>query len=419
MTVPVLPVIEAPPPRVFFQVLERLAIALALALSWIFCCSVVVMLLPMCIAPPKRRRKLCCSSMKTWFLFMARRLCVNAFPALFKTHKTRGDCNSEDTREFIVLLDRKVENNWVLISAFCSLACGIYSASAIVFFYYFPVQESEECLVKDQSGRTLFCYSNSSINPSIPVDCTQYNVTEFHELHFQCYAIALPGFGIAFAAAFGLAKLATFVITFYVKVTEMFYKITKNHSQKLKKSCSCCVPQRWCWCHSRICANRICIYSSRAILGTVTIVSLVFSSLVFRHNLTQKVETILYLYDFARAYLPTLMLIPLLKITNQLEGHCMQGEYISSTSDQRPPDSRDWDIDMKTESTGVFGSSANVGEQDDTVGHSVLSSSCMGSVSEARQAESRVDSAIAQNEANSDLVIENPSYLTPLPQDQA
>ena len=362
MAVPVLPVIEAPPSQCVFQALEWLALAPAILLYLLAGASSLVIwrLLLVCISCcVQRKSKLSCRRMKTVVLAIARLLCVNAFPALFKMHKIHSDHHSRKMREFMVFLDRKVENNWVIISAFCSLACSIYSASAILFFYYFPVEESAECLEKDQHKRTLFCYSNSSSDPSSPVDCAQYNVTELHELHFQCYAIALPGLGIAVAAALGLAKVATVSITLYIKISTGTFKMTKNHSRKLKKCCCCCMPQ---WCLSRVCVNKFYIYSIFVILLLVSFISCgLIAQHYIMHSTFENVDPIIYLYTFACAFLPMLTAIPLLRITKVLEGHCTQGEYASCALDQRPPDPRDWDIDVESES------SMTDGLQDDSV----------------------------------------------------
>ena len=74
------------------------------------------------------------------------------------------------------------------------------------------MEESAECLETDSHGRTLFCYSDSSL----PVDCANFSVTELRELQFQCYT----GLGIVVAAALGLAKVAIVGVTIIVKVTE-------------------------------------------------------------------------------------------------------------------------------------------------------------------------------------------------------
>ena len=160
---------------------------------------------------------------------------MHAFPGLFKMHKTRSDHGGQ-TREFIVFLDRSVESSVQLIAVFCCIVCCIFFISAAVFFLYFPVEVSAECLETDNHGRTLFCY----INSSLPVDCANFSVTELRELQFQCYAIALPvGLGIAVAVALALAKVAIMGVTTFVKAMEGLLMMSKN-PQKLPGCCCCC-----------------------------------------------------------------------------------------------------------------------------------------------------------------------------------
>ena len=45
------------------------------------------------------------------------------------------------------------------------------------------------------------------------MDCANYSVTELQELQFLCYAISIPGLGIAVVAALGLAKVAIVGVT--------------------------------------------------------------------------------------------------------------------------------------------------------------------------------------------------------------
>ena len=121
---------------------------------------------------PRRGRSGCRRYVKTAFLFVGRRLCVQAFPALFKMHKTRSDHGGQ-TRKFMVFLDRKVERSLPVVAAFCSIVFSIFSSSVTVFFRYFPVEKSEDCLEKDKHGRSLFCYRNSDL-----VDYASYSTTE-------------------------------------------------------------------------------------------------------------------------------------------------------------------------------------------------------------------------------------------------
>ena len=130
----------------------------------------------------------------------------------------------------MVFLDRKVENNLSFIAAFCCIALCIFYASALVFVRYFPVEKSEECLEKDSHGQPLFCYIDASFtNPSLPVDCANYTVTELRELDFECYALTFPGgLGIAVAAALGLAKVGIVGINIFIKVSEGILKWSKD-----------------------------------------------------------------------------------------------------------------------------------------------------------------------------------------------
>ena len=303
-------------------------------------------------------------------LFVVRQLCVYTFPALFKMHKTRSDRDDTQTRKFMLFLDREVESNVPLIAAFCSIVCCIFFTSAAVFFQYFPAEESAECLEKDNHGRTLFCYSNSSL----PVDCGNFSVTELRELKFHCYAIALPvGLGIAVAAAFGLAEVGIVGVTIFVKVTEgVFNKINKRlshrtnsnaaenletqESQNQAHCCGCCKLSH---------ANKIWIVASIALIMIVFITS--SSCAIYTViNLPEadKMQPLHILYYFAYLLLPMFICIPLIYIVIDLETHCDKGEYISIGADQKPPDQRDWDVESEalvTEEEHDEASNARVG----------------------------------------------------------
>ena len=305
-----------------------------------------------CAFPCARRPPRLCKRIRSVLLFVGRKLCLSVFPALFKVHKTHSDSGTQSTREFLVFLDRKVENNAGIVFSFCSLAYATISLSAMGFFQYFPVAVSRECLEEDHYGRTLFCYTTSSIDSRIsspPVDCLQYNFTEIRELHFRCYAIAVPGFGIGLAAALAIAKMAVVGITVYIRATEGFFKMTKDPPQKLKMCFSCCIP-RWCCCHcNRKCANKVYIVSSLAVLGLVAVAIIAVYFSINMLNLAVGVTNKAYYLSYAT--LPFLVWIPLVFIVVLSEGHCEQGEYVSLTSEQRPLDPPDWHIDVGSESS--------------------------------------------------------------------
>ena len=350
MVMPTLPVTGVAPPFVLFQTMNWIAIALGYLLLIAAFLSTLALVKPLlipilyCIKPSsktqqKRRLGNCRRCMNSVFLFVGRWLCVHTFPALFKMHKTRSDHGSQ-TREFMVFLDRRVETSVPFIAAFCSIVCCIFSTSAAVFFRYFPVEVSAECLEKDSHGRTLFCYSDSSlINSSLPVDCANYSTTELREFQFQCYTITLPaGVGIAIAAALGLAKVAIVGVTTFVKVTEGLFMMTKN-PQKLPHCC-CCRLQ---------CANKICVYLSIVLLVIVSLIASFCSIFILLNFLeTDRKQPQHFLHYYAYPLLPLLICVPLAYIVLNLEAHCSRGEYISFAAEQRPPDPRDWDEESGT-----------------------------------------------------------------------
>ena len=357
MVTSTLPVFDTTPSFVFFHTLDVLALAImSILMSVAFESSMVsVVLLTYSLTKSGRNRKTsrkdepngrCRSCMKTVFLPMGRQLCALTFPALFKLHKTRsGDDNK--TRKFMVLLDREVESNLTLVAAFCSIAYSIFCSSTMVFLRYFPVEESAECLEKDSHGRSLFCYSNSSlINSSLPVDCANYTVTELKELTFECYAISIPGFGIAVAAALGLAKVAILGITIYVKVTEWVFMqmLTLNLPQKLQEKC----------CHKFliiVCVDLLYIILSFILLSGASSFILFLSVKFIEFHAKTDSHPLHLLYYYAYIILPLLILYPLMYVTVYLSFHCHKGEYTSFAADQSPPDPRDRDEDPETSLT--------------------------------------------------------------------
>ena len=252
MVIPTLPTIGVAPPFMLFQTMNWVAITIVSVLFVAAIVSTLVVVPPLilyCINPSSKTRQRCgldncCRCMNPLFLFLGRPLCVYTFPALFKMHKTRDYSARPQITKFMLFLDREVESDVSLIAAFCSIVCCIFFISAAVFFQYFPVEESAECLETDNHGRTLYCYSNSSL----PVDCDDFSVTELRELKFQCYTIAIPvGLGIAIAAAFGLAEVGIVGVTIFVKVTEGVFNKIKRH---LSHRTSSTVSQDQQYCHT-------------------------------------------------------------------------------------------------------------------------------------------------------------------------
>ena len=368
MAVPTLPMIGASPSILFFAILELLAFVLVLVLLTAAAAS-MTLLIRLLLAqahckvfasktPTQHRQTGYRRCTKTAFLLVGRLLCAHTFPALFKVHKAHSG-DGRQMRTFMLFLDRKVENNLVLIAAFYSIVASIFCSSAMVFLRYFPVERSTECLEKDNHGRSLFCYSygNSSLNNySLPVDCASYSVTELRELEFDCYAISIPGLGIAVAAALGLAKVGIVGVTICVKITEGFFNMTKSPPQKLQEAC--------CYSNvSRMRANMIYISICVAVLFNVSFI-IFLSGLVFIvfHDGTET-HLMELVYYSAYTILPWLICSPLMYVIFYLSTHCDKGEYASLAADQRPLHQRDWDEESGSSVTeGQQGEASRQGE---------------------------------------------------------
>ena len=214
-----------------------------------------------------------------------------------------------------------------------------------MFFQYFPVEVSEECLERDDKGRSLFCYldyKNVSIYSSSPVDCAEYNPNQLQELSFVCYAIAIPGLGIAVAAAFGLAKVATVSIAIFVKLSESVFKMTEKQSHKL---------QNWRYCCKTF-ANAIYITVSLAVLTVVTAMLCLFSFVTLdntsMHYNIPSVFTLSKTFNDSYICLAVLVFFPTAFIIIKLPFHCKQrAEYTSFARDLRPPNRHDWDVELE------------------------------------------------------------------------
>ena len=363
----------------FFTTLIELNYALAMVfisavylISYILIQALIMKLLfwMCCRSGTKKQCKYCgCYRwMKTVILPMGRILCMNMFPALFKKHKIRSVHSSQTTRVFMVFLDRKVENDLALVTAFCLIIYIIFALSALMFIQYFPVhvEYSEECREEDSHGRALFCYERGyNSSQPWPVDCSSYNRTEtplncyervfnstmpwpvdcssYEALH--CYAIALPGFGIGIAAAFGVAKVIIIGITIFVKITEGVFTMTMKSSQKL---------QEWHHCRSstcllsktlQICANITFISLSLAMLAII-IAATCCISLATLQNASASALIYGNLFYIIYASMAPLIFMSMVYIIIKLPFHCKQEEYTSLAKEQRPPNPLHWDVEL-------------------------------------------------------------------------
>ena len=216
---------------------------------------------------------------------------------------------------------------------------------------------SGQCLEKDYHGRSLFCYSNSSINSSLPVDCAEYSVIELRELHFQCYAISVFDVGIAMATAFAIAKVVIASVTAYVKVTESFVRVTKKPPQELKRRCSWCSlqMQHWCLLDCKECADIFCLTSSMVMLFILMAISFPAAVGIGINAAIHGEKALRIVYYVTSALMPLLLTCgPAIVLIVELPTHLEQGEYVSFAAEQRPPNARNVES----------GSSAREGQQD-------------------------------------------------------
>ena len=331
-----------------FDTLEWVAFALVMALLLAVTCTLLMMGNVLVFYLRERTSGCehggCCRCMKTVFLFLGRMLCVRAFPALFKKYKTRTS-NGNRTRVFMVFLDREVESCLPLVFAFCSIVLSILCTSSMLFFQYFPVVASGDCLEKDSHGRHLFCYSNSS-NSRDPINCSVYSVSELRESHFQCYAITIFDLGIAVAAALAFAVAARKAISVYVLVTESFFMMTKNPPWKSQEWWSYIAPQWCCGCNYLI-INGMYIFFSWILFCTVAVITFTGGMTVLTELGKTGAKPLPFLHYVAYISLPMLTFVPLGIILAFVLHQCEKGEYVSFAADQRPLDPRDWDVESR------------------------------------------------------------------------
>ena len=359
--------IELSPPIGFFHTLEKLEFSLVLVLFLPLLVSSypVHIMIPywMLRKTPRQHQPACCRCSKNVFMSVGRRLVVYVFPALFKMNKIRSDHGGQ-TREFMVFLDRKLDHSLAVITAFCYIAYCVFCSSAIVFLQYFLVERSGKCIEKDNYDRTTFCYNRSEHL----MNCASYTATEFQEPHIHCYTIALPvGLGIALAAALAVFKVAILSITVFFKVSEWYFKLTKNPPRILSQWCC-----RGC---SRKCANGIySVAGSLFLLGVLPSAILYILLTYFRAGGIGIFEEMsagpLYMYVlfYCALYIPpTLVCYPLCYMLLYLLIHCDKGEYASIAAEQRPPDPNDWDVESESSAIAEQQDEESLGAESDSI----------------------------------------------------
>ena len=144
-----------------------------------------------------------------------------------------------------------------------------------------------------------------------------------------------------------LTKVVIVSVTVYVKVTDGFFKMTKNPPQKLKMCLSRCMPRWCCYCYNRKRAIIVYLVSTLVVITLVAhVIAAVFLTIVIL-NLVGQLDVSLATYHASYIVLPFLLSIQLSLIMAFLVGHCEQGEYVSFASEQRPPDPHDWDVESE------------------------------------------------------------------------
>ena len=144
----------------------------------------------------------------------------------------------------------------------------------------------------------------------------------------------MTNIGIALAAAMALTKVVIVSVTVYVKVTDGFFKMTKNPPQKLKMCLSRCMP-RWCCCrYSRKRAIIVYLVSTLVVITLVAhVIVAVFLTIVILNKVGQ-LDVSLEIYHASYTVLLFLLSIHLLSLIMAfLVGHCEQGEYVSFASE--------------------------------------------------------------------------------------
>ena len=241
--VPVLPMINQPPPRGLFAVLEFLPILFSLFV----CISVLVTTVVIRCAYYLYRRQECIveenRKIYNFVLTCYNKLAkfnVLIFPGLFTEKKLQ--LNNRERKKFL-FLDKRLKYEGTknpktgLMVLFASLGIMIICISALGFFRNFPVITGSECLERNNNFNTWYCYNNTS---SEPLDCKEYvSISESSNSNtLQCYAFSLD-IGRSSAVAFGLYELCSLVVVGIVFLTKCF--LNSRMSQKCEKPGACCV----------------------------------------------------------------------------------------------------------------------------------------------------------------------------------
>lgn len=260
---------------------------------------------------------------------LGRFLCLQMFPGLFTKHTIRRapaqDSGDSSSDVFILLLNRNIKERSRIMPSFSVMSFMIFAASAMAIFTYVPlVIIGPECLEKDSNGRPLFCYTNESNNS---VNCSLLSQSEANFSNgamFICKAWTLDIFGVAFAAAMTIFKLAIVITTAYVRIGEWCLK-----ASKCKKSIATTL---------KVIISVLLVVIIIASFGIHVVNSIVIpiGAAGIINDSVRHILTVTHKYS-GYLFMPFFVCLGLVCITWNLQAHCEQMEYNTLSPDQEPP----------------------------------------------------------------------------------
>lgn len=287
-----------------------------------------------------------------WTEKIGKTLCPFIFPKLFTEHRIRAQAQETSPKVYIVFLNRDLNGHCCILLVFSLLSILVLAASA--FLTSIPlVTTGTQCLEVDKNGYPLLCYTKDS---AYPEDCTNINhtsitlyftkntsdsclqllsytdirdfpenftnstnYTEANIAHYTCYSWTLHIFGVAFASATGVFKLAIVFTTAYVRMSEWCLIKSSRYVKWISVFglCGCGVMCLICYgCYSLFVIN---------------------SSKLTDRPLDQAFSIVVSnLLEYT--YLPLWMCLGFAVITWKMEAYCKQTEYCTLfRSKQIPP----------------------------------------------------------------------------------
>ena len=235
--IPVLPVINLPPPCGLFTGIEFLPNVFYYLLSLLVLVS-IGFILPGTYYYSRGQIIILRNNSKIQRLVFLcyhklEKLNVLVFPHLFTEKKLKS--GTREWKEVLLLNKRWPEYQGSknpkteLMVLFASLGILIICISALGFFRNFPVIRGSECLERNNNFNKWYCYNyyNSS---SKPLDCEEYVRTNESSnsstVRLQCFAFSLD-IGKSSAVAFGLYHICSIVIFGIVFLRKYFYWMCK------------------------------------------------------------------------------------------------------------------------------------------------------------------------------------------------